>query len=33
MAPCKKQNMNFFDFLQASIIIQLRNQLAPSLNA
>jgi len=31
IATCKKQNMNFFDFLQASIVAHLRKQPAPSL--
>ena len=33
IATCKKQNMNFFDFLQASIVAQLRKQPAPGLIA
>ena len=31
IATCKKQNRNFFSFLQASIIAKLQNQTAPSL--
>ena len=31
IATCKKQNRNFFTFLQESVLAQLQNQPGPSL--